>query len=123
MILSVGQFDPVGVVAEPFDYPGAGAVAAVRVEVAQHLLCGLSDGRCQVSLSRPESPVRGTGLNGLTGREREVLTLNATGLTDQEIAGHLTVSPPLGQWDDLGSLRDRGGLGLHRARRSRSARS
>jgi hypothetical protein len=44
-------------------------------------------------------------------------------LSVRAIAGHLTVSPPLGQWDDLGSLRDRGGLGLHRARRSRSTPS
>lgn len=44
-------------------------------------------------LKHPETPVRANDLGGLTDREREVLTLIATGLTNQEIAGHLTVSP------------------------------
>jgi hypothetical protein len=43
-----GAFDPVGVVAGAFDHPGAGAVAAFRVEVAQDLLFGLCDGGGQV---------------------------------------------------------------------------
>lgn len=44
-------------------------------------------------LSRPESPVRPTDLAALTEREREVLTMIATGLSNQEMAEALTVSP------------------------------
>jgi DNA-binding NarL/FixJ family response regulator len=44
-------------------------------------------------LSRPDAPLRPTDLSGLTDREREILVLVATGLTNQEIADLLTVSP------------------------------
>ncbi|GIG92087.1 response regulator [Plantactinospora endophytica] len=44
-------------------------------------------------LSRPEASVRPATLGELTDREREVLALIGTGLTNQEIAEHLTVSP------------------------------
>jgi hypothetical protein len=43
-----GSFDPVGVVAGAFEDSGAGAVAALRVEVAQDFLFGLGDRLGQV---------------------------------------------------------------------------
>lgn len=44
-------------------------------------------------LRYPETPSRPSDLAGLTDREREILTLVASGLTNHEIADRLTVSP------------------------------
>lgn len=76
------------------DCPPAELLAAVRVVARGDALLAPSVTRRLVAAfarQPPAAPVR--GLDGITDREREVLTLIARGMSNAEIAGHLYVSP------------------------------
>ncbi|GII75284.1 DNA-binding response regulator [Sphaerisporangium rufum] len=70
-------------------------IQAVRVVAAGEALLSPSVTRRLISeyASRAKEPHRAPGLDQLTEREREVLALVATGLTNDEIAGRLYMAP------------------------------
>ena len=78
------------------DSEPAELIQAVRVVARGEALLSPSVTRKLITdlASRPDSPRRtGHELDGLTEREREVMTLVAAGLSNDEIAGRLYVSP------------------------------
>jgi DNA-binding NarL/FixJ family response regulator len=76
------------------DAPAASLVEAVRVVAAGDALLAPSVTRRLIEdfAKRPMSGHKPLSLNGLTARETEVLGLIAQGLSNQEIAGKLTVA-------------------------------
>ncbi len=78
------------------DSEPAELIQAVRVVARGEALLSPSVTRKLITdlASRPDGPRRtGHELDGLTAREREVMTLVAAGLSNDEIAGRLYVSP------------------------------
>jgi DNA-binding NarL/FixJ family response regulator len=74
----------------------ADLVEAVRVVATGEALLSPSAARRLIAelASRPQPPLpRREQLGQLTAREREVVTLVAAGLSDDEVAAHLTISP------------------------------
>jgi DNA-binding NarL/FixJ family response regulator len=77
------------------DTPPADLLAAIRtVAAGEALLAPSVTRRLIAEFTRRPEPARSYAgrLDGLTGREREVLTLIAQGLTNHELAAHLHLS-------------------------------
>ena len=77
------------------DAPPDDLLAAIRVVAAgEGLLAPSVTGRLIAEFARRTEPTRPVprSLDGVTDREREVLTLVASGLSNVEIAGHLRLS-------------------------------
>ncbi|GAB3804217.1 response regulator [Micromonospora zhanjiangensis] len=100
------------------DTPPADLLAAVRtVATGEALLAPTVTRRLIAEFVRRPQPARPVDrrLTGVTDREREVLTLIARGLSNQEIAGHLrlsmaTVKTHVGRLLDKLAARDRAQL-------------
>ncbi|GIH75035.1 response regulator [Planobispora longispora] len=76
------------------DIEPADLLQSVRVAALGEALLSPSVTRRLIEeyVSTPPRPVPGPGLERLTDREREVLALIATGMSNEEIALHLTIS-------------------------------
>jgi DNA-binding NarL/FixJ family response regulator len=74
------------------DAPAASLVEAVRIVAAGDALLAPSVTRRLIEDFARRPAGKPVSLNGLTARETEVLSLIAQGLTNQEIAGKLTVA-------------------------------
>ncbi|MEU0566634.1 response regulator transcription factor [Nonomuraea sp. NPDC005983] len=77
------------------DTEPAELIQAVRVVAAGEALLSPSVTRRLIAeyATRAKEPVKATGLDQLTDREREVLSLVGTGMTNDEIAAKLFMSP------------------------------
>jgi DNA-binding NarL/FixJ family response regulator len=76
------------------DIEPAELLQSVRVAVRGDALLSPSVTRRLIEeyVSTPPRPVAGPGLKRLTDREREIMALVATGMSNEEIAGHLVIS-------------------------------
>jgi len=99
------------------DTPPADLLSAIRVVASGEALLAPSVTRRLIAefTKRPETAARPAGLDAITDREREVLTLIARGLSNTEIAAHLhlglaTVKTHIGRLLSKLAARDRAQL-------------